>query len=86
MCASDLRQLRVVTAMNEMNDTPQHGLQAAAAAVIVLLLHMGKEKEENEEEEEEEEEKRHESTLSFRFFLGSVSWLLDPSSRQLGGL
>ncbi len=32
MCASDLRQLRVVTAMNEMNDTPQHGLQAAAAA------------------------------------------------------
>ncbi len=41
MCASDFRQLRVVTAMNEMNDTPQHGLQAAAAAVIVLLLHMG---------------------------------------------
>jgi len=54
---------------------------AAAAAVIVLLLHMGKEK-----EEDEEQEKDTESTLSLRFFLGSVSWLLDPSSRQLGGL
>lgn len=79
MCASDLRQLRVVTAMNEMNDTPQHGLRAAAAAVIVLLLHMGKEKE--EDEEDEEEEKRHESTRSLRVFLGFVSWLLDPSLR-----
>jgi hypothetical protein len=57
----------------------KHGLHAAA--VIVLLLHRGKEK-----EEDEEDEKRHESTLSLRFFVGSVSWLLDPSSRQPGGL
>jgi hypothetical protein len=55
MCASDFRHLRVVTAMNEMNDTTQHGLQAAAAAapVIVLLLHMAKETEEDEEDEKD---------------------------------
>jgi len=81
MCASDFRHLRVVTAMNEMNDTTQHGLQACCCCGDCAAAAHGEGEGRGGGGGE-----RHESTLSLRFFLGSVSWLLDPSSRQLGGL